>query len=210
MQIPGSAPFAVFLERNTNRTFCYVTCTGVFIWAPVMCTGEREECVILSLPHLTCPPTATASPWYPLPLWPTQREILRLIMVSADKMKKAIKCVQRGTLWSFGNIPLPLILNTVDTLMIQTNWPRGCKAGRSPSLYASSQPDHCEQNPRNVANFPLPNFTSNRSRFMVLFSEMNYFILFAYPQPLVIPSVERLHLNNISVGFILLTFICTE
>lgn len=83
-------------------------------------------------------------PWYPMPLQPTQTEILRLIMVSTDKMKKAIKCVQRGTLWSPSNILLPLILSAVNTLMTQTTWPRGCRAGRAAPLYASSQPDHCK------------------------------------------------------------------
>lgn len=128
VQIP---PFAVLLHKDFLLCMTFI---GVFIWTPAMCVGEREEHITLSLPHLSCPAPATASPWYPLPLQPTQTEILRLIMASADKMKKAIKCVQRGTLWSFSNIPLPLILSTVNTLMTQTTWPRGCKAGRAPSL----------------------------------------------------------------------------
>lgn len=83
-------------------------------------------------------------PWYPVPLQPTQTEMLRLIMVSTDKMKKAIKRVQRGTLWSLSNIVLPLISSAVNTSMTQTTWPRGCRAGRAAPLCASSQPDHCK------------------------------------------------------------------
>lgn len=145
-----------FLKQKT--TFCYMTFIRIFIWAPLMCMGEREECIILSLPHLTCSPTATASPWYPLPLQPTQTEILRLIMVSTDKMKKAIKCVQRDTLWSFSNILLPPIFSTVNTLKTQTTWPRGCKAGRASSLYASAQPDRCKQKPKKRGSFPSTEF----------------------------------------------------
>lgn len=92
-------------------------------------------------------------PDIPLPPQPTQTEILRLIMASADKMKKAIKCVQRGTLWSFSNIPLPLILGTVNTLMTQTTWPRGCKAGRAPSLQLSAWP--LQTKPKQMWHFHL-------------------------------------------------------
>lgn len=55
-------------------------------------------------------------------------------MVSTDKMRKAIKCVQRGTRWSFSNILLPLIVSTVNTITTQATWPRGGKAGRAPPL----------------------------------------------------------------------------
>lgn len=57
-----------FSQMDTNRTFCYVTFIRIFIWAPVRQICEKEECTLLSLPHLTCCPTATASPWYPVPL----------------------------------------------------------------------------------------------------------------------------------------------
>ena len=65
---PWLSTFSSFSQMDAKRNFCYVTFTRMFIWAPVTCMGEGEECILLFPPHLTCSPTATASPWLPLPL----------------------------------------------------------------------------------------------------------------------------------------------
>lgn len=152
VQIPGSAPFAVFLKQTQrglsgdfHQDICKSTCNVYVLKVTV-------HHLISSTPYLSS--YCHCFPRYLLPLQPTQTEILRLIMVSTDKMKKAIKWVQRGTLWSFSNILLPLILNTVNTLVTQTTRPQGCNAGRVPSLYTSTQPDHCKQKPKECGSFP--------------------------------------------------------
>lgn len=57
--------FAAFLKWTQTELSALWLLFRIFIWASAMCVCEREACILLSLPHFTCCPTATASPDIP-------------------------------------------------------------------------------------------------------------------------------------------------